>query len=202
MAVSSSGIGGGKATYPSPAPKTPGEKFYSMDDINSPTFSESPGGGIGVELSLPGSTVPSDVYPAPPPPSLTGATPPTRRDSPALTSKKGYVTLENIAFFASLWEQCRTVASIINLKLLRSTELPSKDAGVAFGAEAEEQWNRHRAIFLSNPQGIPGFQHNRNDDFFGPVWYRCLYITEELLTYACITEGRWRRAVERVPERH
>ena len=201
MAVSSSGIGGvggrNAPTYPSPAPKTPGEKTYTMDDIKSPTFSESPGGGIGVELSLPGSDV------APPPPSLIGATPPMRRDSPALTSKKGYVNAENIAFFASLWEQCRAVASIINVKLLRSTTTSSSSSSSsnggdsnAFGLEAEEQWNRHRAIFLSNPQGVPGFQHHRNDDFFGPVWHRTLFVTEELLTYACVAEGRWRRALE------
>lgn len=195
MAVSSASTG--KAlTYPSPVPKTPGEKTYSMDDIKSPTFSESPGGGIGVELSLPGSEM--YLATAPPPPSLIGATPPTmRRDSPALTSKKGYVNTENIAFFASLWEQCRAVASMINMKLLRSTTTPlSKSAFFACGTEAEEQWNRHRTIFLSNPQGVPGFHYNKNDDFFGPVWHRSLYVTEEMLTYACVTEGRWRRALE------
>ncbi len=195
MAVSSAGIGGKASTYPSPAPKTPGDKTYSMDDIKSPTFSESPGGGIGVELSFPGSE--TYLAAAPPPPLLTGATPPTRRDSPALTSKKGYVNAENIAFFASLWEQCRAVASIINVKLLRATTIStSKGDGVAFGSEVEEQWNRHRAIFLSNPHSIPGFQYYKNDGFFGPVWHRSLYVTEEMLTYACIAEGRWRRALE------
>ena len=183
----------GPSSHPSPAPITPGGKhLYSMDAINSPNFTESPGGGIGVELSFPGG--------APPPPSMIGATPPPppaaplRRNSPALTSKQGYSTAENIAFFALLWEQCRTVASILNAKLLRSTNSGGANSN-GMGNEAEEQWSRHRLLFLATPQGIPQFNPAMNDDFFGPAWHRFLYITEELLTFACIAEGRWRRTL-------
>ena len=171
-------------------PITPGGKFCSMDDMNSPKVTESPGGGISVELSL----LPTLGSPAPPPPP--SLTPMMRRGYPALTSKEGYSTTESITFFASLWEQCRAVAHIINAKLLRSTTTSSTcdDAG-KFGAEMDEQWCRHRYIFLSKPQGVPNFQPSRNDDFFGPLWHRFKFVTEELLTYACIAERRWRRAL-------
>jgi len=198
LSSSSSGSAGGYATFPSPVPITPGrqqQQLYSMDGITSPKLTESPGGGIGVELSLPGV---ANVNVAPPAPSLSGgATPPPplmRRNSPALTSKKGYNTTENISFFASLWEQCRAVASIINTKLLRSTNT-SSSANSSLGTQAEEQWSRHCIIFLANPQGISNFSPSQNDDFFGPAWHRFLYVTEELLTFACIAEGRWRRAI-------
>jgi len=191
---SSSSGGGGHAAFPSPVPMTPGGKLYS-DGMGSPKFSESPGGGIGVELSLPGSTN------IPAPPSFTGATPPPpgppmRRNSPALTSRKGYDADDNIAFFASLWEQCRAVASIINAKLLRSTTSTANNSQSYLGSvEAQEQWSRHRIIFLATPQDIPNFIPTENDDFFGPAWHRFEYVTEELLTFACIAEGRWRRAL-------
>ena len=191
---SSSSGGGGHTAFPSPVPITPGGKLYS-DGMASPKFSESPGGGIGVELSLPGSTN------IPAPPSFTGATPPPpgppiRRNSPALTSRKGYDADDNIAFFASLWEQCRAVASIINAKLLRSTTSTANNNESYLGSvEAQEQWSRHRIIFLATPQDIPNFIPTGNDDFFGPAWHRFEYVTEELLTFACIAEGRWRRAL-------
>ena len=179
-------------------PITPGGKFCSMDDMNSPKVTESPGGGISVELSL--LPTPGDAYvstsssPAPPPPPPPSLTPMMRRGSPVLTSKEGYSTAESITFFASLWDQCRAVAHIINAKLLRSTTTYCDDPG-KFGAEVEEQWCRHRFIFLSKPQGVPNFQPSRNDEFFGPLWHRFKFVTEELLTYACIAEGRWRRAL-------
>jgi len=202
LSAGGGGMGQGFALG-SPAPITPGGKLgYSMDDIASPKFSESPGGGIGVELSLPGA---SGAPPAPslsggrtPPPPPGGPPPPVplaRRDSPALTSRRGHQSAENIAFFASLWEQCRAVASIVNAKLLRSTGNSAGGGNSSTGAELERQWSRHRIIFLSRP-GVPGFVSFRDDDeFFGPAWHRFCYAAEELLTYACIAEGRWRRAV-------
>jgi len=190
MALSDSGDNNrGDLGFQSPGvPITPGGRLYPTggDGVTSPKLTESPGGGNGFELSYPGAP--------PAPTTLSGATPPPppmRRNSPALTSKKGYNTAENIAFFALLWEQCRAVASIINAKLLRTTS--STSSSTATSSEAEEQWSRHRIIFLSNPQGV-NFYPSKNDDFFGPAWHRFLYITEELLIYACVTEGRWRRS--------
>ncbi|KAL3810529.1 hypothetical protein ACHAXA_006537, partial [Cyclostephanos tholiformis] len=182
------------------APITPGGKFCTMDDMSSPKVTESPGGGIGVELSLlpiPGGTyVSTSSSPAPVPPPPPSLTPMMRRSSPALTSKEGYSTAENIAFFASLWEQCRAVAHIVNAKLLRSSATSSaSDDADKFGTVVEQQWCRHRFIFMSEPQGVPNFQPSRNDDFFGPVWHRFMYVTEELLTYACIAEERWHRTL-------
>ncbi|KAL9179298.1 hypothetical protein ACHAXT_008588 [Thalassiosira profunda] len=163
---------------PSPAPHTPGAPT-GVDAIASPKFSQSPGGGIGMELSLPGGEPPA-------PPTLAGATPPPpplRRNSPALTSRKGYDAPENVAFFALLWEQSRAVASLLNAKLLRATD----------AAAAEGQWRRHRALFLAVPRGLPQYDPDENDPFFGPAWHRLLYETEERRTRACVAEGRWRR---------
>ena len=45
--------------------------------------------------------------------------------------------------------------------------------GVVFGklgAEMEQQWRRHRCIFMSKPQGVPDFHSSGDDDFFGPAW--------------------------------
>ena len=189
MSLGSGGGGSGtrgEFSFQSPGgPATPGHRS-SDGNLASPQQTQSPGGGIGLELSYP--------YPGAPaaPTSLTSPPPPPmRRDSPGLTSKQGYNTPDNIAFFALLWEQCRAVASIINAKLLRTTS--SSATSNSFGAEAEDQWRRHCIFFLSNPHGI-NLPPSQNDDFFGPAWRRFVYFSEELLTYACIAEGRWRRA--------
>ncbi len=198
---------------------TPGSgKYSSMDDMSSPKVIESPGGGIGVELSLlpmpggsrlPSSSSPGGVAHAPPPPPPL-STPMTRRGSPALTSREGYGAAENVAFFASLWEQCRAVASILNAKLLRSAAAAAAAAVAAttpssaahdgvgkLGAELERQWRRHRCTFVSKPQGVPDFRFDRDDDddFFGPSSRRHAYVIGELLTYARIAEERWSSAL-------
>ena len=128
--------------------------------LGSPQVSESPGGGIGVELSLPGLTADAAAAAPPPPPLM-------RRDSPALTSAKGYDADENVAFFAALWEQCRAVASLLNAKLLRCTSPDALDDGRRAspgGVEAQEQWNRHRLLFLATPPDVPHFVPTENDD--------------------------------------
>uniref|UniRef100_A0A7S2LZA6 Trafficking protein particle complex subunit 11 domain-containing protein n=1 Tax=Skeletonema marinoi TaxID=267567 RepID=A0A7S2LZA6_9STRA len=141
----------------------------------SPNITQSPGGGIGVELPLP--SFPSEV---PEPPSMVISTPPTG------TSAKGSGLTKDIVLYTNLWQQCRAVASIINSKLLCI-------ANASNSSDTVNQWKRHRLIFLASPQGIRDYNPNQHDDFFGPLWYRMLFATEELHIYACTVEEQLRR---------
>lgn len=170
--ASLSGVGNAGQT-----PMTPGSTPLPADgnELRSPHITESPGGGIGVEMSLPPFAAAT-----PPPPPI--------HKSPGLTSKRSSNTVQNIAFYSHLWEQCRSIGSLVNVKLLRS-------ASTSSSTDAELQWRRHRVAFLSTPQGIPLFDPRQDDEFFGPLWHRIAYATEELLTMACIAEGRWHKAL-------
>ncbi|KAL7546228.1 hypothetical protein ACHAWF_009563 [Thalassiosira exigua] len=212
-----SGGAGGAGGALSPGPVTPGAPAGGSYDVGSPTLIETPGGGMGMELALPGGGGvggPGPPLPPPPPPSFSGTMmasppPPMRRaqPSPALTSRKGYGLPENVAFFASLWAQSRAVASLLNARLLRAAS--PDDPG---GAAAEGQWGRHRLAFLSDPlaaagaaggggaSSSPGGAFDDGDDFFGPAWRRASYAAEEAATYACVAEGRWRRRRSRALE--
>jgi hypothetical protein len=211
----------------SPAPITPGAGQHSSGGSeaggtgggsggvkynNSPNVTESPGGGIGFEISLlsPNSSLPSlsssstaAAAIVPPPPTSTpkmnkrgGSS--INSSSMTVTSREGYGNEQNIYFFASMYEQCRIVASILNTKLLHcTTTTPTPTTTMLLGDEiiAEEQWHRHNIVFLSNPlfRGEEGKGNNDDVAFFGPTWYHHLYMTQELLTYASIAEMRWRR---------
>ena len=185
---------------------------------NSPNATESPGGGIGFEISLlspnlssssSSSSATAAIVPPPPPPPT--STPKMNKrggssnsSNMTVTSREGYGTEQeqNRYFFASMYEQCRIVASILNTKLLHCTTSTTTnsnkrddDTTTLLGDEiiAEEQWHRHSTVFLSNPL-FRGEEGGNNDvAFFGPAWYHHSYITQELLTYASIAEMRWRR---------
>lgn len=144
------------------------------NNVSSPSITQSPGGGIGVELPLP--SFPSEV----PEPPMTVSTPPA--GSPA----KSAGLTKDIVLYTNLWQQCRAVASIINSKLLCISDAPNCQDTV-------NQWKRHRLIFLASPQGIRDYNPSQRDDFFGPVWYRMLFATKELHIFACTVEEQLRR---------
>ncbi len=129
------------------APATPGAP-------DEPKFFESPGGGIGVELSLP----------------LVAERPIPPQGTPGLTSKRG---ARDSAFYSSLYQQCRAVASLLNVKLMN----------VNTPKDLEWQWRRHRLAFLGN-YGM--------DSLFGPMWHRVAFAWKEMETYAAISERMWR----------
>ncbi|KAL7518224.1 hypothetical protein ACHAWX_003072, partial [Stephanocyclus meneghinianus] len=99
-----------------PAPVTPGAP---LREFSSPRVTESPGGGIGVEMTLPAAPL---------------ATPAYRRSS---TDGDG----DAPTLRSSLRLQCHAVAALLHRKLMRhaSTTL----------LELETQWRRHRASFLA-----------------------------------------------------
>mmetsp|Transcript_5725 Transcript_5725/g.9382 ORF Transcript_5725/g.9382 Transcript_5725/m.9382 type:complete len:1581 (+) Transcript_5725:68-4810(+) len=140
----------------------------------SPNITQSPGGGFGVELPLP--SFPSE---APEPPMVIPI-------SPTGTPAKSAGVAKDMELYTNLWQQCRAVASIINSKLLRTSNAPDYQDTV-------NQWKRHRLIFLASPQGIRDYNPSQHDDFFGPLWYRMLFATEELHIYACTVEEQLRR---------
>jgi hypothetical protein len=205
----------GTTTMPrSPAPITPGAGQNSgaggtgggsggVKYNNSPNVTESPGGGIGFEISLlsPNSSSTNAIVPPPPTstPKMNKRVGSSSNSSITVTSREGYGNEQNIYFFASMYEQCRIVASILNTKLLHCTTTPTTTTTTTMllGDEiiAEEQWHRHNIVFLSNPffRGEEGKGNNDDVAFFGPTWYHHLYNTQELLTYASIAEMRWRR---------
>jgi len=138
----------------------------------SPNITQSPGGGIGVELPLPSFR-----------PEV--SKPPMEIDT-SKTPKKSSEVTKDIVLYANLWQQCRAVASIINAKLqCTSTNSSCQDT--------VNQWKRHRLIFLASPQGIRDYDPSQHDDFFGHVWYRMLFATEELRIHACAIELHLRR---------
>ncbi|KAL7469739.1 hypothetical protein ACHAXS_010764, partial [Conticribra weissflogii] len=172
------------------APMTPGNTGdESPEAITSPKFIDSPGGNIGVELAYPPSPGANDSfhYPATPGADNGNVPPPTQFGDRSMQRRNSNQYTQNGPFFSQLWNQCRAVASIINAKLLRS-------ASTSSAIDAEDQWRRHRLVFLASPQNVPNFHPAENDDFFGPTWHRIAYAAAELSTFACIAEGRWRRA--------
>ncbi len=138
----------------------------SSDQAMSPNITQSPGGGIGVELPLP--SFPSEM----PEPPMAISTPPTGKPA------KGSGLTKDIVLYTNLWQQCRAVASIINSKLLCISNTSNCQDTV-------NQWKRHRLIFLASPQGIRDYNPSQHDDFFGTFWYRMLFDTEELHINAC-----------------
>ena len=109
----------------SAVPMTPGGAHNSPNEFSSPKVTQSPGGGIGVELSLP----------------LTAEVPPPPQETPGLTSKRGSFSAENVSFYSSLYQQSRAVAAIINTKMM-ACQNTMKDL--------ETTWRRHRIAFLGN----------------------------------------------------
>lgn len=108
----------------SSAPMTPGAATSSLNEFNSPKVTESPGGGIGVELSLP------TVAEVPPP-----------QGTPGLTSKRSSFSSDNISFYSSLYQQSRFVAGTLNTKLMKGQNTMK---------DLETTWRRHRISFLGN----------------------------------------------------
>ena len=153
---------------------TPRNNNASSNHGMSPNITQSPGGGFGVELPLP--SFPSD---APEPPMEISS------PSTGTPAKSGGVA-KDMELYTNLWQQCRAVASTINSKLLRTSNASNSQ-------DTANQWKRHRLIFLASPQGIRDYNPSQHDDFFGPLWYRMLFATEELHIYACILEEQLRR---------
>jgi len=179
-------------TFAGLTPMTPGNAGdESPEAMTSPKFIDSPGGNIGVELAYPISPGANDSFHYPTTPGANNdngnAPPPSQLGDRSMQRRNSNQYTQNGPFFSQLWEQCRAVASIINAKLLRS-------ASTSSAIEAEDQWRRHRLVFLASPQNIANFHPAENDDFFGPTWHRIAYAAAELSTFACIAEGRWRRA--------
>jgi len=142
-----------KSSSLSNVPVTPGATSNNNSkEFSSPKVVESPGGGIGVELSLP----------VPPPQGTPGP-------------KRGSLTPENLSFYSSLYHQSRTVASMLNVKLMLCQNSMKNLEGI---------WRRHRMAFLANYD---------NDTFFGPTWYRVLFFSEELKLYSSLSESLWRK---------
>ena len=146
-------------------PATPGKPPRGGGGVSSPRVTQSPGGGLGVELSLPG---------APPPP-------PGGRH-PSLSDEDG-------AFHARLWEQTRAVAGWLNSRLLRATS-PGGVTTPDDLAGADGQWTRHATLYLAEP---PGCRDGGDDRLFGPGWRRAVHAVDEMRAHSCVAEGRWRQ---------
>jgi hypothetical protein len=101
-------------------PVTPGVGGASPE-VSSPKVTESPGGGIGVELSLPSV---AEVPLAP-------------QGTPAFSSKRNSYD----SFYSSLYLQSLSVAGLLNDTLLKCQH-SMKDL--------ERMWRRHRSIFLAS----------------------------------------------------
>lgn len=140
-------------------PMTPGGTHNSPNEFSSPKVTQSPGGGIGVELSLPPT---ADV---PPPP----------QETPGLTSKRGSFSAENVSFYSSLYQQSRSVAAIINIKMM-TCQNTMKDL--------ETTWRRHRIAFLGNYD---------SEALYGPMWHKIQYYYEQVQQYAIASESLWRK---------
>ena len=147
------------------APATPG-KFrggLGRGGVSSPRVTQSPGGGLGVELSV---DEPPSLSSPPPPPCP-----------------------EDALFHSRLWEQARAVSGWLNSRLLRATS-PGGVAAHDDLAGAGGQWARHRILYLTDP---PGCRLGGNDDFYGPGWRRAGHAVDEMRGHACVAEGRWRQ---------
>ena len=96
---------------------TPGANEAS-NEFSSPKVTQSPGGGIGVELSLP------PVVEAP-------------SASPLVTSN--HMRSDNNSFYSSLYHQSRAVAGLLNTKLMRCQNAMK---------DLESIWRRHRIAFM------------------------------------------------------
>ena len=100
-------------------PVTPGANEAS-NEFSSPKVVQSPGGGLGVELSLP------PVLEVP-------------HSSPLVTTN--HIRSENnTSFYSSLYHQSRAVAGLLNTKLMRSQNSMKN---------LESTWRRHRVAFMA-----------------------------------------------------
>eukprot|EP00804_Cyclotella_cryptica_P008028 CCRYP_004541-RA/>CCRYP_004541-RA protein AED:0.01 eAED:0.01 QI:185/1/1/1/1/1/2/3046/717 len=167
------------ASWSNNPPITPGAATtHPTNEFSSPRFIESPGGGIGVELTLP------TVAEMPLPPVSHG-TPATtyRRSSSSGGGGGGSSSTPQSYYSSSLSLQCQAVASLLNYKLL---QLPTTLL------ELELQWRRHRSAFLLQTVLADWSIAPTRNASPPPSWHRLQYCHNEMQTYATAAERIWR----------